>query len=351
MNNGFSIKFLAIGFAVVTTFVALSFIKPILWPFVLAIVISYVLSPWVKRLENLGLSRSLSAISITILFFSFVIIFLVSLFPLLITQLSSIITKIPNAIINIHERLISYGYEIQSLDELSAVAISALKNIDTSALKAIGGNLGLVVLKVSDFANEAFLFITVIIMMYYLLKDWDKITDILMRIIPPRGRAYASAIATAVGLSVSNFFKGQLIVMIILGTWYVVVLSLVGLNYSVTIGTLTGLLVFIPYVGAFIGFLLATLIGILQFDSFLPLGIIWLAFIFAQTVESMILSPIIVGDKVGLHAVWMIFALMVGAALFGFIGVLLAVPVTASIGAAVRVVFLRYQDSEFYGKK
>ena len=343
-----SIRLLTTMVFVVVLFLGLSFIKPILWPFILAIVLAYIFDPMTTAIERFGMGRGIASFMTVAIFSAVVGVFLSILLPILVGQLVTVVEKFPQALDALQLRLLALEINIPNWISAKEKIMLAIKNIDTSSLRMISGNAQTIFTKISGVANQAFLFVLVLIMMFYLLKDFAVLRNTFIKAVPLRHHADMIEWAGVINKSVAGFLRGQLTVMVILGTWYAIVLSLIGLENGIAIGVMTGLVVFIPYVGAIIGVCMATLFGVAQFADIWHIFLIWGVYAFAQSVESIVLTPNIVGNKVGLHAVWIMFALMSGAVLFGFIGVLLAVPTAATIGATIRFYFAKYLKTEFY---
>ena len=343
-----SVRLLTTMIFLVVLFSVLSFIKPMLWPFILAAVLAYIFDPMTTAIERFVRGRSLASFVTVAIFSAVVGLFLSILLPILLGQLVTVVEKFPQALDALQLRLLALDINIPNWVSVKEKIMLAIHNIDTSALRIISGNAQTIFTKISGVANEAFFFMLALIMMFYLLKDFAVVRNTFIKAVPLRHHADMLELTGVIDKSVAGFLRGQLTVMFILGAWYAVALSLIGLENAVAIGVMTGIVVFIPYVGALIGVCTATLFGVSQFADFGHIFLIWSVYGFGQTVESFILTPNIVGNKVGLPAVWMMFALMAGAALFGFIGVLLAVPTAAAIGATIRFCFAKYLKTEFY---
>ena len=186
---------------------------------------------------------------------------------------------------------------------------------------------------------------------FYLLVDCDRMIGTLDSWVPPRHRPVVRRLGREIDGAVTGFVRGQTLVCLILGTFYAVGLFLVGLNFGVLIGLIAGFLTFIPYVGTLTGFLLSVGVALAQFwpgSDWLHIGLTIGVFVVGQFLEGNIISPKLVGESVGLHPVWLMFALLAFGSLFGFLGLLLAVPVAASIGVLVRFVLERYLRSPLY---
>ena len=186
---------------------------------------------------------------------------------------------------------------------------------------------------------------------FYILVDWDRMIAALDGWVPPRHRTTVRQIASQIDTAITGFVRGQTLVCLILGSFYAVCLWLVGLNFGVLIGLIAGFLTFIPYVGTLTGFMISVGVALVQFwpgSDWLHLGLTVGVFLVGQFMEGNVISPKLVGDSTGLHPVWLMFALLAFGALFGFVGLLLAVPVAASIGVLVRFALGRYLESRLY---
>ncbi len=343
MNGVASIRIILTLVIIIMLLIGLSFLKPILWPFVLSIVLAYIFDPITTFFEKFGLNRILSSLVVVFIFLLLLFGFLATLLPIFVLQISAVINILPVGLEVLTTKLNSIGITILEIDVFKNEFIENIKG-------SLGSTAQIVIGSVSKIAQDTFFFVLVPIMLFYLLKDWESLRKIILKSVPPRLRIDFSELINNINISVSAFLRGQLTVMFILGTFYSIFLSVIGLDYAIAIGVLTGLLVFIPYVGAFVGVCIASLVGIIQYEDVWKLLPIWGTFAFAQSIESVILTPNIVGDKVGLHPVWIIFSLMGGGLLFGFIGVLLAVPMATLIGTITRFIFRQYLKTEFYEK-
>ena len=183
---------------------------------------------------------------------------------------------------------------------------------------------------------------------FYLLRDWDRIVEHLDSLLPVAAAPTIREQLRKIDDTISAFVRGQAIVCLILGAYYAVALTLIGLPFGLLVGIGAGLISFIPYIGAAAGLIVGLVIAYTHFDQWTPIIGVAAVFLAGQTVESYVLTPRLVGDRVGLHPVWIMFALLAGGALFGFTGVLLAVPAAAVIGVLLRFAIARYRDSDLY---
>ncbi len=330
--------------------VVLQTLSGILMPFVAGLVIAYFLDPVADRLEEWGSSRALAATLILGTFFVTVIGVLILLFPLLQAQVISLASLIPDLI----ERARDYAEPF--LERLRAgLSDDAMERLRDAAGDYAGTAITWVTGLIGDiwkgglaFFNVLSLLIITPIVAFYMLRDWDHIVSRLDSYLPRAARPTIREQMRAIDSTIAGFVRGQASVCLVLAAWYGTSLTLVGLESGLLVGLGTGAISFIPYVGAATGMIVGVAIAIVQFPDWLTVGLVALIFIIGQNAESYFLTPRLVGDRVGLHPVWIIFALMAGGALLGFTGVLLAVPAAAVIGVLIRFGLSRYLTSPLY---
>ena len=201
----------------------------------------------------------------------------------------------------------------------------------------------------SGVLNAVVLFVIVPVVAFYLLYDWDNLIAKVDGLLPRDHAPVVRDLASQIDRTMAGFVRGQGTVCLILGIYYAVALMLVGLNFGLVVGFIAGALTFIPYVGALVGGVLALGLALFQFwGDWLWIALVWAIFQSGQFVEGNILTPRLVGQSVGLHPVWLIFALSAFGALFGFVGLLVAVPVAAAIGVISRFAIAQYKESRLY---
>lgn len=183
---------------------------------------------------------------------------------------------------------------------------------------------------------------------FYLLRDWPKVTRSVDTLVPRKQHGLFRRALKDIDATLSGFLRGQALVCLCLGLIYSIGLSLVGLEYGATIGIIAGVLSFIPYVGSTFGLVVSMVLAFIQFDDGLSIGLTLAVFLFGQALEGYVLTPKLVGDRVGLHPVWILFALFAGGSLLGFVGILIAVPVAAVIGVLIRLGLSHYKESSLY---
>lgn len=331
-------------------FVFLFLIRSILLPFVLGIFTAYFLDPAADRLEKTGLSRGMSTVIITAVFFVTIIMLSLLIIPAAASQLSALIIALPGYITKfeaaIEPALAQWlgGLPAASMDSIK----EAVSNFSAVMLKVAGEFIAGLFQSGMAFVNLLSLILITPVVAFYLLDDWDHIVARVDTLLP---RSHADTIRTQIDIinqTLAGFLRGQLNVCLILSTYYAVLLTALGLHFSIVIGIATGLLVIVPYAGWALGAITGISVALFQFDSHGHIGAVIGVFLAGQVLESYFLTPKLVGQKVGLHPVWIIFGMLCGAALFGFVGVLLAVPVTAVTGVLLRFAIQKYLQSSYY---
>ena len=329
-------------------------VEPVLLPFVLGMLMAYLFDPLADTLEAKGVGRGVASATITLGFFSLLLALVVYIGPLLFAQLSEVVTKIPSFLREI-EALADHKVELvfARVSELTNGHVPASANLHPSDVieKAltVGGDV-INRLVASSFAllNVLSLLLITPIVSFYLLRDWDKVIAKLDQLLP---RAYAATIrvqALEVNRTLAAYVRGQLYVMLILSAGYVVVFGVMGLSYALLIGVLSGTLVIIPFIGTAISATIGLMAAYDQFGLETMFFAVLAVFVVGQLIESQIITPKIIGDKVGLHPLWLVFGMLAGAALIGFAGVLLAVPLTAVVSVGVRFMVSVYLTSPLY---
>lgn len=324
--------------------------KSVLLPFVAGVVIAYFLDPVVDRFERMKLSRTLSVAIVLCL----VILVVVPIAFLLISSINNQIIKfievLPEYAASFSEKVqpvlanIIDKFTDEDIKSINALIKENILKTVTVAAKMIGSIItsGIAVV------NLLSLLLITPIVTFYMLRDWDILVSKVDGLLP---RSYASSIRAQfrdINEILAGFLRGQLTVCVLLGTYYSVGLLLVGLDLGLVVGFLAGLISFIPYVGSIVGFIVSVALALAQFDSLTPILYVCLVFFSGQFFEGNFLTPKLVGDSVKLHPVWVMFALLAGGVLLGFLGLLIAVPVAAVIGVLVRHGILTYKKSDFY---
>ena len=324
--------------------VALIVLREILLPFVAGMAIAYFLDPVADRLQKWGLSRTLSATALTIVFLLAVVAFLMVLVPILQAQVLDFASRLPHYVDMLRGRA----------EDLLALLQARLSPEDVARIRdAVGGLAGVSVAWFGRMVTQIWsgglalinllsLIVITPIVAFYLLRDWDHIVDRLDGWLPRRYRTTIREQLGEINDTLAGFARGQAIVCLGLGVFYGIGLTWVGLEFGLIIGLGTGLISFVPFFGMLTGLVVGLGLAFAQFDTWLPIGMVAAVFLVGQVTEGNFVTPKLVGDRVGLHPVWMIFALLAGGALFGFVGVLLSVPAAAAIGVLLRFGLARY---------
>jgi len=329
-------------------------LAPILLPFVTGALLAYLGDPLVDRLEKWKISRTLSVVIV----FLFIIFLLIPLFfyliPLIESQIKLLIAKTPGYIdwlmVNFEPKLQeTFGVNIPALEveQLKSSFADQFTNAG-SFFKSLIRTVTHSGFVVAGWAANLFL---IPVISFYLLRDWDRLVAYLHDLLPRNIEPTVSQLTKESDEVLGAFLRGQMLVMLSLGTIYAIGLKIVGLEFSLLIGMLAGLLSFIPYMGLIVGILVAGVAVILQTHD--PTTLLWVVLVFgvAQIIEGTLLTPLLVGDRIGLHPVAVIFAVLAGGQLFGFFGILLALPVFAVIAVIMRHLNKSYKGSHIYGKK
>lgn len=327
--------------------------SPILTPFVLGMVVAYFLDPVADRLEKLGLSRIWATTAILGSFVLVIALALVLVIPVLVAQFNDFAVRMP-----------SYVVRLQAL--LAEAQASMLPDWAESQLGAIRQNMSGVVSEGMGFLRQVAsrvwssgmavvdlmsLLVVAPVVAFYILLDWDRMVAKVDGWIPRAHVAEVRGIVRDVDAAVAGFIRGQGSLCLILGAYYAVGLSLTGLNFGLLIGFFAGMISFVPYVGSLVGLGLGLAVALVQFwgpDLWSGVGLVTAVFVSGQIVEGNILQPRLVGQSVGLHPVWLMFALYAFGALFGFVGMMVAVPAAAVVGVLVRYALSRYLMSDIY---
>lgn len=322
----------------------------ILLPFVAGMAVAYFLDPVADKLEERGVSRGLATFLILLSFFVVVIGILLLLLPLLQNQFVELAGLLPTVIESLQ------GHVQALLEKLQAkLPPEAFEKLREAAAGSAGKIVSILTGFLADvwsggiaFFNLVSLIVITPVVAFYLLRDWDLITAKIDSWLPRHAASTIREQILAIDATIAGFVRGQASVCLVLATIYGVGLTVVGLKSGLLVGLGAGFISFIPYLGAGTGMIVGVTIAIFQFSDWIWIAAVAGIFLFGQTLESYFLTPNLVGDRVGLHPVWIIFALLAGGSLFGFTGVLLAVPAAAVIGVLIRFGISQYLDSPLY---
>ena len=327
------------------------FLGAVLMPFVVSVVLAYLGDPLADKLEGAGLSRALSVCVVFFLIFGVIIGTLLFLVPMVIHQIKTVLELLPVWEEWLRTNLLPIIMEYVDFDPLLLDFGELTKQLAGEWRNAGGilANLSLSVTR-SSLAFAGFLvnLFLIPVVTFYLLRDWDRMMENLHNMVPRNVEPVILGLARECDEVLGAFLKGQLMVMIALGMIYSLGLAMIGLQFAVLIGMLAGLVSIIPYMGFVVGFAAAIIVAFFQFDSYTGMLMVCGVFLAGQALESWLLTPWLVGDKIGLHPVAVIFALMAGGQLFGFVGMLIALPMAAIIMVLLRHLNQNYKASDLY---
>ena len=333
----------------------------VLLPFAAAVVLGYLLDPVVSRLERLGMNRLGATLFIIACFALVLILISILIVPVLWRQFASFIEALPAYAVKLQGLIsgeigrLSREYGGGLIDKLGlgkdagAELVTATNDLVASAAKWAASFLNSLLTRGAALINLISLLVVTPVVTFYMLLDWDRMVATIDGLVPPRHRETVRELAFEINTAMAGFLRGQSLVCLFLGAWYGIGLSLIGLNFGLLIGIMAGVLSFIPYVGSLTALILASTVAIVQdWPRWNLLALSLTVVLVGQFLEGNILSPMLVGESVGLHPVWLIFALLAFGSLFGFTGLIAAVPVAAAAGVIVRFAVARYRESALY---
>jgi len=325
-------------------------LSPILAPFLFAAILAYVLDPLVERLTGPRVRRMFAVVLVLLLALALLVAFALVVLPLFVKELGMLVDRLPAFLAWVNQQLAPWLKE--TLGVAFQLDVETVKSIAGGILAGnqdvVGALLGS--LKVGGLALIAFFvnLLLVPVVLFYLLRDWHGIVARVDALIPRRLHARALVIVREVDAVLAEFLRGQLLVIAVMSVYYVAALWLSGLQFALPIGLITGVLVFIPYVGSLTGLVLASVAALMQFGAAPGVLWVWLAFAIGQALEGMAVTPWLVGERIGLHPVAVIFALLAFGQVFGFFGVLLALPASAALLVALRHLRQAYLAGPLY---
>ncbi|MCB1536069.1 MAG: AI-2E family transporter [Rhodoblastus sp.] len=348
--------------AIVAVALFLYLFSGVLMPFAAGIALGYLLDPVAEKLERVGMNRLGAALFILAVSVILIVLALVLIGPVLGHQLSGFVDNLPRIVLR-----------LQSLvSDWSAKVLDTSWGSDLATRLGLGsGNPGDIQKALADYAGEAAkwlggfakslisggaalvgilsLVVVTPVVAFYILVDWNRMIDSMKSLVPPRYLPEVSAVAGDMDAALAGFLRGQSLVCLFLGLWYGLGLTFIGLNFGFLIGITAGFLSFIPYVGSLTALVVSAIVALVQgWPDWTMLAKALGVVIAGQFLEGNVLSPKLVGESVGLHPVWLMFALLASGSLFGFTGLIVAVPVAAALGVLLRFFFARYRQSPFY---
>ena len=320
----------------------------ILLPFVAGIALAYVLAPLANRVERLGVNRTIAALLIVSLLVVTLIALILLLVPLLLQQGAALITHIPGYFKRIKELIVDSNLPwLNWLDAAEAgKTASDLVGQVATWLLSFSYSLWTGGKALVSFAS---VLIVMPVVTFYLIRDWHAMIDRVDSWVPMRQRGAVRQLAREIDAAIGGFLRGQFGVCLVLGCYYAIALMLVGLDFALLIGFTAGVITFVPYIGSMTGLMIAASVAIAQFwPDWKRIALVVAIFLVGQFIEGNIVSPKFVGERVGLHPVWLIFAMFAFGYLFGFVGLLIAVPLGAAIGVLLRFALRQYFASPLY---
>jgi predicted PurR-regulated permease PerM len=328
-------------------------LAPVLTPFLAAALLAYLGDPVVDRLEEKKFSRTLAVVTVFIGLFTVILAIFLFIVPLLNQQLVALIKKIPEYINVVQGSVLPWLSAQLGLDPETFDA-GRIKAVVTEQWQAAGAVVTDILGSMFHSGMAALTWVMNLVLIpvvtFYLLRDWDVLVGRVHELTPRRFEPSVVKLAKSSDEVLGAFLRGQMMVMLALGVIYATGLWLVGLEFALLIGLLAGVLCFVPYLGLIVGILVAGIAAFLQFHDIQHVLLVMVVFVAGQLLEGMVLTPKLVGDKIGLHPVAVIFAVLAGGQLFGFIGILLALPVAAIIMVLLRFAHEHYLQSQLYAE-
>ncbi|MBZ5760122.1 MULTISPECIES: AI-2E family transporter [Rhizobium] len=342
--------------AILAFFIAFLFLfSSILLPFIAGMAIAYFLDPVADWLERRGLSRTMATLVILVVFVLIFALALTILIPIIVNQFNDFLQHLPGYVEQFQKFITNTQNSIvpQWIRNQAGTIKDNISTIMSDGVSFVAGLFGQIWSSGKALVNIVSLMVVTPVVAFYMLLDWDRMIAKVDAWIPREHVGSVRQIAREIDQAIAGFIRGQGSLCIILGVYYGVGLSLVGLNFGLLIGMFAGMISFIPYVGSLVGLFLAAGVALVQFWPDYPwIALVLAVFFTGQFLEGNILQPKLVGSSVGLHPVWLMFALFAFSIMFGFVGLLIAVPAAAACGVLVRFALSRYLESDLYhGRK
>lgn len=329
----------------------LTLLAPVLSPFVIAAFLAYIGDPIVDWFESKKMKRTVGVSVVFLVMLLISVVLVMVLAPLIESQVRSLIAKIPNLIVSINTQIVPF---LESYFDTDIVELNAetLANTAKQHWEKVGGLLGVVVAFLGDSTQVVLALITfftiVPVVTFYLLRDWDVMVARIRELIPRRFEAPVVRFTSEADAVLAEFLRGQLALMAAQAAYFCGALALVGLDTALLVGLTAGAVSFVPYLGVAIGLGIGALAAYMQFQELMPVLLVLGVFGIGQVLEGVVLQPLLIGDRIGMHPVAVIFSVMAGGQLFGFVGVLIALPVAAVITVLLRHLHELYVMSELY---
>ncbi len=331
--------------------VVLYLLAPVLTPFAVAAIFAYLFDPLVDRLQRLKLSRTLATTIVFLVLLILMIVVLLLLIPYLQRQIATLIRHLPDWIAWVQNEGVPWLNAKFDLS-LEAPDMQSIVGVLQEHWKEAGGIAATVVavLSKSGFAIVGWIIhiVVVPVAFFYLLRDWHTMIDSIHDLLPRSVEPTVAKLARESDATLSGFVRGQLSVMLSLGALYAIALWAVGIDIGPLIGIIAGLISFVPYLGSITGILMGLIAAVVQYHDWMHVFLVLCVFVVGQMIEGYILVPRLVGEKIGLHPLAVIFAVLTGGELFGFLGVLLALPLASVCMVVLRHLHRRYCASDLY---
>ncbi|MDA0692125.1 MAG: AI-2E family transporter [Nitrospinae bacterium] len=337
--------------ALLTVFLYYS--RRVIMPFFVAFALAYLLDPLVDRLENWKLSRTLSVVSLMLVFFALILGACLLIFPLLRLQAENLTKSLPTYIDVVQNWLRPFLEKVAGLDQqkIQEILNEGMARFGELPLKILSFVSTFLWDSLSSLFSVLLMIANLVIIpvvMFYLLRDFDTINEKVLALIPPRFKEKTVETVREVDRVLASFVRGQLMVGLLMGLLYSTGLYVIGTPMSLFIGLVAGLANLVPYLGVIVGFFPAALLTYLQVQEWLP--VLWVVGVFGvvQMLEGMVITPRVLGENIGLHPVAVIFAVLLGGELFGLVGIILGVPLVAVLNVLIRRGILHYKKSAFF---
>jgi predicted PurR-regulated permease PerM len=325
-------------------------LAPVLTPFFLAAILAYMGQPLVIWLSQRGVPRTLAVLAFLLVEAMLVVALVLAVLPMFVREVSQAVHQLPTFLDRLDGSLapwlrertgIAISLDAESLKQWLRELIASSEGLGMQALRSVGlGGLGLIGL----IANA----VLVPVVQFFLMRDWESMLGRIESLIPPAWRTPVRDFVAEANEALGQYLHGQMLVIAIMATFYTAALWLTGLDSFLPIGIITGVLVFVPFLGSTTGFLLATLAAVMQFDEWTRIIWVWGVFVAGQMIEGYVVVPKLVGERIGLHPLAVIFALLAFGQIFGFFGLLLALPASAVLLVGLQRLKARYLASGLY---
>jgi predicted PurR-regulated permease PerM len=325
-------------------------LAPVLTPFFLAAILAYMLQPLVWRLDRRGVPRSLAVLLILLLEALTLVVLVLTVLPMFLREISHASAQLPAFLDRMDATLAPWikdktGYAISldanSIREQLQEMVKTTEGLGSQVLNSLRlGGLGLLGL----LANA----VLVPVVQFYLMRDWESMLARVVALIPPAWRPTVRSFTLEADEAMAQYLHGQMLVILVMAIFYTTGLWLTGLEFFLPIGIITGILVFVPYLGSISGFFMATFAAMMQFSDWTSMLWVWGVFVIGQMLEGYVVVPRLVGERIGLHPLAVIFALLAFGQVFGFMGLLLALPASAVLLVALKRMRARYLDSQLF---